>query len=701
MSSDKDSSDRSLRYMPRKDTEVKLPRTTRVKNKTPASVQITAEQILREARERQEAEIRPPKHKITDSSELSDYRLRSRKEFEDKIRRARWNVQVWVKYAQWEESQKDYARARSVWERALEGDYRNHTVWIKYAEFEMKNGFVNGARNVWDRAVALLPRVDQLWYKYAHMEKMLGNVAGARHVFERWMNWSPDQEGWLCYIDFELEFREFERARSIYERFVLCHPTVSAYIRYAEFEMKCGQVELARKVYERASSELHGDEEAETLYVAFAEFEEGCKEVERARGIYKYALAHVPKERADALYEKFIAFGKRYGGKEGIEDALVGKKRFQYEDEVRKNPLNYDSWFDYLRLEEEEAFIGNKDRIREIYERAIANVPPAEEKRYWQRYIYLWINYALYEEIETKDVERTRDVYRACLKLIPHNKFSFAKVWLLAAQFEIRQLNLTGARQILGNAIGKAPKDKIFKKYIEMELQLANIDRCRKLYERYLEWSPENCYAWRSYAEFEMSLSEKDRARGIFELAISQPALDMPELLWKTYIDFEISEKELERTRALYERLLDRTKHYKVWVSFAKFEASAAEQKGEKDQEEVTTEIKKDCIRRARAIFERANAYYKDSAQKEERATVLEDWVSMESGFGSLGDVGVVQSLLPKKLKKRKQISRDDGSTEYQEYTDYLFPDESQTTANLKILEAAHRWKKQKAGECV
>lgn len=141
MSSDKVSSDRTLAYMPRKDTEVRLPRTTRVKNKTPAAVQITAEQILREARERQEAEIRPPKQKITDATELSDYRLRSRKEFEDQIRRARWNVQVWVKYAQWEESQKDYARARSVWERALEGDYKNHTVWIKYAEFEMKNKF--------------------------------------------------------------------------------------------------------------------------------------------------------------------------------------------------------------------------------------------------------------------------------------------------------------------------------------------------------------------------------------------------------------------------------------------------------------------------------------------------------------------------------------------------------------------------------
>lgn len=37
-----------------------------------------------------------------------------------------------------------------------------------------------------------------------------------------------------------------------------------------------------------------------------------------------------------------------------------------------------------------------------MYERAIANVPPIQEKRHWKRYIYLWINYALYEELEAK-----------------------------------------------------------------------------------------------------------------------------------------------------------------------------------------------------------------------------------------------------------------------------------------------------------
>ena len=40
-------------------------------------------------------------------------------------------------------------------------------------------------------------------------------------------------------------------------------------------------------------------------------------------------------------------------------------------------------------------------------------------------------------------------VYTACLELVPHKKFTFAKVWIMYAHFEIRQKNLTKARKIL------------------------------------------------------------------------------------------------------------------------------------------------------------------------------------------------------------------------------------------------------------
>jgi crooked neck len=59
-------------------------------------------------------------------------------------------------------------------------------------------------------------------------------------------------------------------------------------------------------------------------------------------------------------------------------------------------------------------------------------------------------------------------------------------------------------------------------------------------------------------------LGDTDRARAIYELAVNQPRLDMPELLWKAYIDFEAGLGETEKARALYERLLERTLHVKV-----------------------------------------------------------------------------------------------------------------------------------------
>jgi crooked neck len=46
-------------------------------------------------------------------------------------------------------------------------------------------------------------------------------------------------------------------------------------------------------------------------------------------------------------------------------------------------------------------------------------------------------------------MEKTREVYSTCLKIIPHKKFTFAKMWLMFAKFEIRQKNLQNARKIL------------------------------------------------------------------------------------------------------------------------------------------------------------------------------------------------------------------------------------------------------------
>jgi len=140
-----------------------------------------------------------------------------------------------------------------------------------------------------------------------------------------------------------------------------------------------------------------------------------------------------------------------------------------------------------------------------------------------------------------------------------------------------------------------------------------------------------------------------------------------------------------------------------VWISYAKFEASAMEDGGGSDlAEEDLHEQKKHCIQHARSnqfwqipslsllyymiffnfittniffpfvfhesgVFEKAINYFRTSAPelKEERAMLLEEWLNMESSFGKLGDVSLVQSKLPKKLKKRRQIVTEDGPAGY------------------------------------
>jgi crooked neck len=55
----------------------------------------------------------------------------------------------------------------------------------------------------------------------------------------------------------------------------------------------------------------------------------------------------------------------------------------------------------------------------------------------------------VYEELQAKDTEKCRAVYNAALEIVPHKRFTFAKLWIMFAQFELRMLNVTSARKIM------------------------------------------------------------------------------------------------------------------------------------------------------------------------------------------------------------------------------------------------------------
>ena len=697
--------------------------TGQVKNRAPAPIQISAEQLLRESADRQEALTVDPVVQIHDAEEYQSYLRDRRKHFEDNIRYRREHIGNWVKYAKLEEEHKEYERARSVFERALEVEPRSAELWLRYAQFEMRNEFLNHARNILDRAVQLLPRTDFLWYKYVYMEELVRDIPKCRAVFERWMKWMPDDNAWTAYARFETRCgggMGYERAEAVMRRYANAYPSAKSFTKFAKWaEYEAKNVDLARTIWEASLSELEPEESKQArVFSRFAAFEERQGEYDRSRVIYKHAIVLLRLEELDKLsaenhddydisswelqqrkelYKSYLTFEKKHGDRQGIERVLLTKQRREYIERVEQDPYDYDAWFEFAKLEEDNALLeadknnnhsrGDPTAVREVYEKAVANTPPGNTgvKEHWKRYIYLWIYYATYEELTNNDLERASEIYQTCLdRVIPHKQFSFAKVWIYAAKLQIRRKNLTSARKILGKAIGMCHggKERIFKEYISIEMSLGEIDRCRALYNNYLKAMPQNCEAWNKYADLEKSFGESERCRAILSLAISQPNLDMPEVLWKSFIDFEIEDGEANHARRLYEQLLEKTSHVKVWISYAQFEAG---------------EIGAGMLK-ARTIFDKAYNLLKEDGLKEERVLLLDAWRGLEKQKGDTDNVLSVEKRLPRRVKRKRMRKDDDGNDlGWEEYFDYQFPDDDdQGASNLKILEMAAKWKRQR-----
>ena len=630
------------------------------RNKAPSSFQITAEQIIKESQAHRTDEIAIPIQVINDEDELNDFKLRVRKEFEDQLRRQKENINCWLKYADWEQHQTEFVRARSIYERAIEIDYKNESIWMRYAEMEMKHKFINYARNVFERACKLLPKVDKFWLNWTLMEEKLGNYIGAREIYKSWMSYNPDDKAWISFSKFEERMGQIDNCRNVLYDYMNVKNSSQSYIKVAKFEEKHHNIKNARNIYEKGIQNLGNEALKEKYFMEYIKFEMKYKNYDKCRELFKFALENI-KEDKNKLSEFYEKFEKMYGTKETLDEMIIKKRKLYYENELEKNNMNYDFWFDYLKLEED---YGTKESIRELYEKAISNVPPINEKKYWRRYIYLWINYAFYEELINKDIERAGEIYKNVLNLIPHNIFTFGKIWILYAEYYIRNNNLDKARKIFGLNLAVCPKENVIKRYLNIEEDLGNIDRVRTIFQSYIEKKPENSKMWIKYAEFEKDLEEYERCESIYEAALTIN-LDYPEDVWKSYINsvYENHDKVIN----LYERLLKKSKHIKVWLSYIKYE------------------LEMEKIDKMRNLCQRAIDFFKKENLKKERKEIIEFWINCEKDDNE-------KERIKKMLPSIKKITKKNEEGIIEEVDDLVFPDDEKENKGLKILGNALKW---------
>lgn len=150
----------------------------------------------------------------------------------------------------------------------------------------------------------------------------------------------------------------------------------------------------------------------------------------------------------------------------------------------------------------------------------------------------------------------------------------------------------------------------------------------------------------------------------------------------------QVSQGESELARQLYERLLEKTAHVKVWVSYAKFEANC-----EENEDGLNIAV-------ARRVYERANKSLRELEEKEPRVVLLEAWRDFEEEHGTSDSRQKVAEKMPRRVKKRQRIVSESGIEEgWEEIFDYIFPEDEAARPNLRIFAAAQNWKKQKEAQ--
>src|SRR5688572_6213960 len=65
----------------------------------------------------------------------------------------------------------------------------------------------------------------------------------------------------------------------------------------------------------------------------------------------------------------------------------------------------------------------------------------------------------------------------------------------------------------------------------------------------------------------------------------------------------------------------------------------------------------------------------------------------METHHGTTETQNKVAQQMPKVVKRRRKAENGEAGETWEEYYDYIFPDDDSQQQNLKLLEMAHQWK--------
>jgi crooked neck len=192
---------------------------------------------------------------------------------------------------------------------------------------------------------------------------------------------------------------------------------------------------------------------------------------------------------------------------------------------------------------------------------------------------------------------------------------------------EMRYKQINHARNLFDRATTNLPRvNQFWYKYTYMEEMLGNISGCRQIFERWMQWQPDE-QAWNTYIKFELRYKEVDRARNIYERLVDVHPLPKN---WLRYARFEEQHVHIDTAREIYERAIqflgDEYLDEKLYLAFARFEEAQKEHE------------------RARAIFK----YALEKLPKDKAEEIYKAYTIHEKKYG---DRTGIESIISNKRK--------------------------------------------------
>ncbi|XP_026840013.1 pre-mRNA-processing factor 39 [Drosophila persimilis] len=455
----------------------------------------------------------------------------------------------WTYLLQYVDSESDAEAAREAYDTFLSHYPYCYGYWRKYADYEKRKGLKANCYKVFERGLEAIPLSVDLWIHYlTHVKQSSDEEQFIRSQYERavkacGLEFRSDKL-WDAFVRWESDSKRYQRVIQIYDR-LLAIPTQGYNAHFDNFQDVINQqtitacigheeiIRLRKELHDRLHSKssksssksrrdsgsssskeaTKGEREkkesgggggsgsgsgssggagkspkdsSETL-VDESESTTDLTESESSPPASKPAsqidfsdLSTLTEEEATVIKDKVISARRK------VHKATVGAvtARWSFEEGIKRpyfhvKPLEraqLKNWKEYLDFEIEK---GDRERVVVLFERCLIACALYDE--FWLK----MLRYLESLEDQSSVVERIRDVYRRACHIHHPDKPSMHLMW---AAFEELQLNFDGAADVLQRLEQRCPNIlQVAYRRINVERRRGSLDKCRELYQHYIE----------------------------------------------------------------------------------------------------------------------------------------------------------------------------------------------------------------------